>query len=51
MITIGTFLAPKAMAVPISEMTVPTRKNGFRPYISDKPPESGSATDTEMVYD
>jgi hypothetical protein len=32
-------------------MTVPTKKNGFRPKISDSPPESGSAIDTEMVYE
>jgi len=50
-ITIGTFWALKAMTVPISEMTVPTKKNGFRPKISDSPPERGSAMDTEMVYE
>lgn len=49
--TIGTFLAPRAMAVPINEMTVPTKKNGFRPKMSDSPPERGSAMDTEIVYE
>ena len=50
-ITIGTLLAASAIAVPVNDMTVPTKKNGFRPKISDSPPESGSAIDTEMVYE
>ena len=47
--TIGTFLAARAMIVPVRDMQQPTMKNPFRPNISDRPPDRGRETDTAMV--
>jgi hypothetical protein len=47
---VGTFLAAKAIIVPVRDMQQPTMKKGFRPKISDKPPERGRDTATAIVY-
>jgi hypothetical protein len=47
--TVGTFCAAKATTVPVKDIKQPTMKNHFRPNISERPPESGSDTETAIV--
>ena len=47
--TVGTFFAPSATRVPMSEKQHPKTKKYRRPKMSDSPPASGNTMETVML--